>query len=134
MPRTERKLVVPRVEERIAVGKRASARERVRIVKKVEAQEVVVEGEATKEDVEVERVPVDEYVLEPPRPRVEGDVFVIPVIEEVVVVEKRLLLKEEIRVKKRRRVVRKKLRVPVRKERISIERTRNEQGNGRRTT
>jgi stress response protein YsnF len=134
MPRTERKVVVPRIEEHVAVEKRVRTRERVRVVKKVESQEVLVAGEAAKEDVEVERVSVNEYVVEPPRPRLEGDVFVIPVVEEVVVVEKRLLLKEEIRVRKRRRVVRKELRVPVRKERISIERIRNEEGNGRRTT
>ena len=116
-------LVVPRVEERIVATKRRTVGDRVRIEKKVESREVEVEGEATEVRVEVERVPVNRYVSRPPPPRIEGDVTIIPVLEEVAVVEKRLLLKEEIRVTKHRRVVRRKLRVPLRRERVAVERT-----------
>lgn len=134
MPRRERQVVIPRVEERVEVGKRVSARERVRVDKWVESDEVEVAGEAIKEDVEVERVKVNRFVLEMPRARVEGDVTIIPVVEEIVVVEKRLLLKEEVRIRKRRRVVRKKLRVPVRKERIAVERAQPRTAEEKRRT
>lgn len=127
MPRAERaerepELVVPRIEERVVVGRREVEGDRVRIAKTVEADEVDVVGEALKEDVEVERVAVNRILAEPPCARVEGDVTIIPVVEEIVVVEKRFLLKEEVRVTKRRRVVRRKLRVPVRRERVTVER------------
>jgi stress response protein YsnF len=132
MSRNARELVLPRVEERAFVEMKETARERVRITKTVDEDEVEVAGEAVEEDVEVERVPIGRVVAEPPQPRVEGDVTIIPVVEEIVVVEKRLLLREEVHVTKRRRAVRKKLRVPVRKERISVERTKPATGEDRR--
>jgi len=54
------------------------------------------------EDVSIERVPVNRLVNEIPETRSEGDVMIIPVVEEVVTVQKRLLLKEEVRVHRRR--------------------------------
>lgn len=134
MPRNVRELVLPRVEERVVVGKRVVAGDHVRVTKTVEAREVDVVGESVKEDVEVERVAVNRILAEAPRARVEGDVTIIPVVEEIVVVEKRFLLKEEVRVTKRRRVVRKKLRVAVRRERIAIDRTQPTTAEKRRQT
>lgn len=47
----------------------------------------------------VERIPVGREVHEPPQVREEDGVLVVPVVEEILVVEKRLLLKEEVRVR-----------------------------------
>ncbi|MFD1693079.1 DUF2382 domain-containing protein [Azotobacter chroococcum] len=58
-----------------------------------------------------------------PQVRQEGDVTVIPVLEEVLVVEKRLVLKEELRV---RRVVHEEphsVPVTLRREQVTVERT-----------
>ena len=58
------------------------------------------------EDVGVERVSINRIVDEHPETWQDGDTTVIPVVEEVLVVQKRLLLKEEIRITKRRTEVR----------------------------
>ena len=51
------------------------------------------------EDVVVERVPINRPVEgAPPEPREENGMLVIPVLEEIAVVEKRLVLREEVRV------------------------------------
>ena len=45
----------------------------------------------------MERVAIDQWVDEAPPIRNEGETLVVPVVEEVLVVEKRLRLREEIR-------------------------------------
>jgi stress response protein YsnF len=54
--------------------------------------------------VSVEHVPINREIDEIPAPWEDGDVLVIPVVEEILVVEKRLILKEELRVRRRREV------------------------------
>ena len=49
--------------------------------------------------IEVERVAIGCYVDVVPPSRQEGDVLVVPIVDEVVLVEKRLLLREEIRIR-----------------------------------
>lgn len=49
--------------------------------------------------VEVTRVPVGREIDLVPQSRVEGDTTIIPVVEEIAVVEKRLVLVEEIRIR-----------------------------------
>lgn len=51
-----------------------------------------------KEEVVVERVAVGRLVDGPVADRQEGDTLVLAVVEEVLVVEKRLMLKEEVRI------------------------------------
>lgn len=63
------------------------------------------------EQAGVERVPVNRLVDNEPQTRQEGDVTIIPVVEEVLVVEKRLLLKEEIHIRRTRNPVREPRRV-----------------------
>ncbi len=62
---------------------------------------MLVEEPSIQEEVQIERVPGNQLVNEPVAVRCEGDTMIIPVIEEVVVVETRLQLKEEVRVTKR---------------------------------
>ena len=50
----------------------------------------------------------------------EGDTTIIPVVEEVVVVERRLVLREEIRVRKRRVEQAERVRVTLRQERADV--------------
>lgn len=69
------------------------------------------------------RVPVDQVVTEAPPIRTVGTVTIIPVLEEVLVIEKRLILKEELHVT--RRVTTKEVSVPVtlRKQRATVTRS-----------
>ena len=57
-----------------------------------------VEAPLIQEAVEVRRVPVNKEVSEMPRVVETGDEIVIPVVEEEIVVSKRLILKEEVHV------------------------------------
>ena len=78
---------------------------RVRVSTKTETFAEVVRQELRGMRAEVVRVPVDR-TLEPgetpPEPRTEGEVMIIPIFEEVVVVEKRLVLKEELHISQQR--------------------------------
>ena len=94
-------VVLQEVEERLRIGTRAVETGRVRLTKRVETREEAVSVPLLREEVEVERVAVGTYVDEAPPVRTEGGVTVIPVVEEVLVVEKRLLLREELRVTRR---------------------------------
>jgi stress response protein YsnF len=59
----------------------------------------------------------------PPQPRVEGNVTVVPIVEEVLVVEKRLLVKEEVRITLRDTTERVEVPVQLRRQRAVVERT-----------
>lgn len=91
-------------EERLVVDKRTVETGRVRIRTMPFEREERVRERLASEDVTVERVPVDREVDAPPPIREEDGVLVIPVVEEFLVVEKRLRVTEELHVRRRRRV------------------------------
>ena len=70
----------------------------VRLSTSTSSREERVQTELAREDVSVERVQVGTLLERAPEVRLEGDVTVFPIVEEVLVVEKRYLLKEEVRV------------------------------------
>lgn len=95
-------LVIPVVAEEVIVGKQQVIRGGVRVHKRVATREEVVETPVSAEEVLVERLPMNIFVTgDPPQVREEDGVVIIPVLEEVLVVEKRLLLREEVRLTKR---------------------------------
>ena len=114
--------VIPIVEETATVAKQEVVTGRVRVRTLTETVEELVRAEVQREDVDVTRVPIDKVVESAPQIRTEGDVTIIPVVEEVLVVEKRLLLKEEVHI--RRRIATETVDVPValRKQRAIVER------------
>lgn len=93
--------VIPLVEERLSVGKREVERARVRVHVHVDEREEVVRQELARDDVTVERVPMDVRLTDIPQMRTEGTTTIIPVVEEVLVTEKMLVLVEEIRIHRR---------------------------------
>jgi uncharacterized protein (TIGR02271 family) len=97
--RTETTESVPLHEEVATVGKRTVER-RIRINKTVHTKQQTVEASLRHEQPVIMRVPVNRTVSEPPPVRQEGDTLIIPVLEEVAVVERRLVLREEIHVRK----------------------------------
>lgn len=54
---------------------------------------------------DVQRVPIDKIIDQPVSPRQEGDTMIFPVVEEVLVVQKKLVLKEEIHVRPERAAI-----------------------------
>jgi uncharacterized protein (TIGR02271 family) len=115
-------LVLPVIEEEIAAGVKAVKTGSVRVDKHVEKRLRKVEGPLLHEDVEVRRVPVNRVVTEPPAVRRKGDTVIVPVVEEELVVTKRLVLKEEIHLIKRRTKDRFVKEVEVNRERAEVHR------------
>jgi uncharacterized protein (TIGR02271 family) len=71
--------------------------------------------------VVIERVPINRVVEAPIVARSEEDTLIIPLLEEVLVVEKRLLLKEELRITKKRIETHLPQRVTLRREEAIVE-------------
>ena len=116
------KEVVPVVEETAVVHKERVATETVRLRKQIHEDEEVLDIPVQTEAIEVERVPVGRWIDAPADVRHEGDTTVYPVVEEVLVVEKRLRLVEEVRVTRRQETRRIQERVGLRREEIVVER------------
>jgi uncharacterized protein (TIGR02271 family) len=115
--------VVPVLEEALDVRtRRVETGGGVRVEKTVDEYEECVDEPLTKEEVEVERVAVGRPVDGPLSVRYEGDTMIVPILEEVLVVEKRLVLKEEIRITRRRRELHAPQRVTLRREHATVER------------
>jgi stress response protein YsnF len=91
---------IPLVEERLVTSKREVETGRVRVRTIVDEEEAVVRDTLRHATVEVDRVPVDREIDEIPPVREEEGVTIIPVVREVLVVEKKLILVEEVRVRR----------------------------------
>ncbi len=89
-------LVLPLAEEVLRVGTRVVETGRVRVSLRTDTVEELVRETLRGRRAEVERVPIGRQVDEAPAVREENGVTVIPVVEEVLVVEKRLVLREEL--------------------------------------
>ena len=115
--------VIPLVQEHLTVSKRVVETGRVRVSTRVEEQTETIRAELQRDNVTVERVAVDRVIEAVPDVRWEGDTFIVPVVEEVLVVEKRLVLKEELRIRPEKSVERVEKPVVVRRTVASIERS-----------
>jgi uncharacterized protein (TIGR02271 family) len=113
-------LVIPVIKEEAQVQKRWSETGRVELHKTVHEHTQVVDQPLQVEEVEIERVAVNRIVEEPVSIRHEGDTMIIPLLEEVLVVEKRLVLREEVHVKKVRKEVHDPQEILLREERIEV--------------
>lgn len=90
------------VEETARIKKRMVETGRVRVQTRTEATEEMLRETLRSDAVGVTRVPIDRVIAEgevAPIPRTENGVTIIPVLEEVLVVEKRLVLKEEVHIR-----------------------------------
>lgn len=113
---------IPLVEEKAEMGKRVRTTGTVTVETVVRHETQPVEAELDSETVEVRRVPVGRFVDGPVPDRNEGDTLVVSVLEEVLVVEKRLRVVEEIHLTRRRTSRHVQDSVPVRREEARIER------------
>lgn len=119
---TVEETVVPVVEESVSIRTRKKETGTVRVEKNVREEEEVIDVPLSTTEVEVQRVPVDRIVDEPVAERREGDTLIVPVLEEVLVVEKKLRLKEEIHITTRKTSREHSERVTLRKEEVTVER------------
>ncbi len=114
---------IPLAEETATLHRDTVVSGRVRVRTVVEWREDEVRSDLLTERVEVTTVPVGRVVHEPPRIRVEGDVTIVPVLEEQVVVERRLVLREEIHLRRIAETTPVTVPVALRRERAEIERS-----------
>jgi uncharacterized protein (TIGR02271 family) len=112
---------VPLLEEQLEFSTRTVDLGEIQIHKSVDETEEVRTGSLNREDVQVERVRVDRRVTEPEVSRQEGDWLVIPIMEEVFVVEKHLMVTEEIRIRKSLVTEESEVRDTVRREHATVE-------------
>lgn len=115
-------LVVPVIREELDVRKRVVETGRVRISKVVREHEEVVDEPLLRDEVVIDRVAVNRVVEGPMPVRREGEALIFPVVEQVLVLEKRWMLKEELHVSKRRVEKREPQRVMLREEEVRVER------------
>jgi len=113
---------IPVIREEAIVQTRPVEGGGVRVHKTVNEREEVIQQPTYQEDVDVERIAVGRVVDIVPQVREEGDTLIIPVLEEMLVVEKRLVLKEEVRITRRRTQQTEEARVVLREEQVQIER------------
>lgn len=99
---TSEELTIPVIEERLRVDVQKRITGVVRLEKIVHEREETVHASLSSEIVSVERVPVNRYIDETPAIRYEGDTMIVPVVEEVLVSYKQLVLKEEVHVRRTR--------------------------------
>jgi stress response protein YsnF len=109
-------------EEIARVDTRRVVTGRVRVATRVETTEETLRAELEGDVVDVVRVPVDRVVDSVPAIRVEGDETIVPVVEEILFVEKRLVLKEEIRIRRRTETHPVEVRVDLRSQQATVER------------
>jgi stress response protein YsnF len=115
-------LTIPVVNERAFIDKRVVEKGVVRVRTLVDEDTAWVREDLVSEEVVVDRVAIGREVKRPPKVRHEGDVMIIPVVEEVLVVEKRLVLKEELHVRRIASTLTVEETVPVRSMRAVVER------------
>jgi stress response protein YsnF len=89
-------LRIPIVEETAQVFKRAATTDRVVVRTGAEEHPVTIREQLFRGHVVANRVAIEREVTEAPPIRTEGEVTIIPVVEERLVVEKRLFLVEEV--------------------------------------
>ena len=114
--------VVPLHEEDISVEK-SKVEQDVRVRVHTVHHDHLIDEALTRERVEVERVAVGRPIDAVPPVREEGDTTVISVVEEVLVLERRLVLKEEIRLRRVRTTEQHRETVMLREQQAVIERS-----------
>jgi uncharacterized protein (TIGR02271 family) len=99
-------VTIPVLQEELQVGaRRVDTGRGVRVHKTVSSSPHTVEQVLEHDELEVRHVPVDRVVApaDAPSARQEGDTYIIPVLEEVLVLEKRVRIREEIHIVRHRR-------------------------------
>ena len=113
---------VPVVEETVTVDKRRNVTSTVRARTVTHENLVTVDEPMLSEQVDIERVPIDRFVDAPLPVRQEGETTIIPIVEEVVVVEKRLKLVEEVRLTKRQTIKHEPQTIATRRQEVIVDR------------
>ena len=118
------------LQEQVNIDKETVVSGKVVIRKNVQEENEMITVPVSHEEVKIKKVAINKYVDTAPEIRYEGETTIIPVIKEVLIVEKKLLLVEEVHVTKNVVTQTTEHTIPVRKEEVSVEHhTRNTPNN-----
>lgn len=117
---------LPVVEETVSVTKQKVRDGLVRVSTRTDTVKEIATAALQADKIEITRVPVDREVASAPSIRTEGDVTVIPVLEERVVVETRLFLMEEVHVRRVTSIEQVDVPLELRKQKLVVERATEE--------
>ena len=122
-PYQEKPKVTQLREEILTVNKRWVKAGEVHLRKKITEQSQEVPYELAHEEVDIQRVAVNRVLgeSETAKPRQEGDTLVIPVLEEELVVTKRMVVREEVRITRRKITTQQKASGTVRREELVVD-------------
>ena len=114
--------IIPVIQEQLGVSVERRLAGRVRVSVRTQTDESLVPVDLTQVDVAVERVPVNRAVDTAPEVVTRGDVTIIPVVEERLVLTRQLYLREEIHIRRVERREMAEVPVETRKQVATIER------------
>jgi uncharacterized protein (TIGR02271 family) len=115
-------MVVPVLVEELEMQKRLVETGKVRITKVVHERETLVDEPLFHDKVAITHVPIQRVVDGPVPVREENGTTIISIVEEVLVVEKRWMLQEEIHIHKQRIETHRPQRITLRSEEVQVER------------
>ena len=115
-------IVVPVLEEELEVQKRLVETGKVRVTKVVHERETLVDEPLFHDKVAITRVPIQRVVDGPMPVREDNGTTIISIVEEVLVVEKRWMLREEVHIHKQRIETHQPQRITLRSEDVQVER------------
>lgn len=113
---------IPVLQEIPRVNKTVREADRLLIKTSVQEKTEYVDLDLRVGDAFIERVPVNRVVESAPAIREEGDTIIVPILEEILVIEKRLVLKEEIHIRRQEVVQHVRESIRLRSEEVSLER------------
>jgi len=117
---------LPLFAEELSVAKETRETGRVRISTHTHEREALIDEDLARERVEIETVPIGRRIDAAPEVRQEGGTTIIPVVAERLVVERQVVLKEEIRVRRVRTTERHQEKVALRHQEAVITRYRQD--------
>ena len=109
--------------EELAIERRQVETGRVRVNVVTREHQELVDIPLAREQVVVERVPIDKRIDAVPAIREEGDTIIVPVVEEILIVERCLMLKEELHVKRVHTTEQHRESVTLRRQEVVVTRT-----------
>ena len=115
-------LRIPIIEEDAHLTKRTVATEHVSVRTSFDEEHVVFRDQVQRGHVEITHVARDEEVAEAPPIRTEGEITIVPVVEERLVIEKRLFLVEELHLRRTMRTEDIEAPATLRRTKIAIDR------------
>ncbi len=89
--------------EELSVIKETVETGRLRVRRQTRIREEFIDESLRSEQAQIEIIPVGRQIFEMPTVRHEGDTIIIPIVEEVLHTERRLILKEEIKITRRQK-------------------------------